>query len=70
MDCAISIPVHHLYIGLQVQFRIRHLQKFSDDTAIVGCVGDCQDEEYRGLVDCLVKWCGENHLQLNTVKTK
>ncbi len=31
----------------------------------------CEEEEdYRGLVDHFVKRCGENHLELNMVKTK
>jgi len=47
-----------------------HLQKFSDDTAIVGCVEGGGEAEYRDLVDRFVKWCGENHLQLNVAKTK
>ena len=47
-----------------------HLQKFSDDTAIVGCVEDGQEGEYRGLVDHFVKWYWENHPQLNMAKTK
>ncbi|KAK0148535.1 putative RNA-directed DNA polymerase from transposon BS [Merluccius polli] len=47
-----------------------HLQKFSDDTAIVGCVEGGREAEYRDLVDRFVKWCGENHLQLNVAKTR
>ncbi len=47
-----------------------HLQKYSDDTAIVGCVERGQEEEYRKLVADFVRWCGENHLQLNIDKTK
>ena len=47
-----------------------HLQKFSDDTAIVGRVEGGGEEEYRNLVGNFVKWCGENHLQLNVTKTK
>lgn len=47
-----------------------HMQKFSDDTAIVGCIRDGQEEEYRSLVEDFVQWCRLNHLQLNTAKTK
>ena len=47
-----------------------HLQKFSDDTAIVGCVRGGQEEEYRGLVSDFVTWCHSNQLLLNTAKTK
>lgn len=47
-----------------------HLQKFSDDSAIVGCIRDGQEEEYRSVVDSLVELCELNHLQLNITKTK
>ncbi|KAI3364622.1 hypothetical protein L3Q82_011403 [Scortum barcoo] len=47
-----------------------HLQKFSDDSAIVGCISRGQEEEYRSVVDRFVEWCGLNHLQLNVTKTK
>jgi len=46
------------------------MQKFSDDTAIVGCIRNGQEEEYRSLVEDFVQWCKLNHLQLNTSKTK
>ncbi|KAK0154420.1 hypothetical protein N1851_003487 [Merluccius polli] len=35
-----------------------HLQKFCDDTAIVGCVEGGREAKYRDLVDHFVKWCG------------
>ncbi|TWW75426.1 hypothetical protein D4764_13G0000880 [Takifugu flavidus] len=44
--------------------------KFADDTAIVGCIRDDQEEEYRCLVRDFVAWCHNNGLQLNTSKTK
>ena len=47
-----------------------HLQKFSDDTAIVGHEQGEREDEYRDLVGNFVKWCGENHLQLNVAKKK
>ena len=47
-----------------------HLQKFSDDSAIVGCIKDGDEEEYRALVGDFVTWCELNHLQLNVMKTK
>ena len=49
---------------LQYHTESRHLQKFSDDTAIVGLVG--REDEYR-VVGNFVKWCEENH---NITKTK
>ena len=46
-----------------------HLQKFSDDSAVVGCISK-EKAEYRAVVDNFVSWCELNHLQLNTTKTK
>ncbi|XP_051807248.1 uncharacterized protein LOC127534909 [Acanthochromis polyacanthus] len=47
-----------------------HVQKFADDTAIVGCIRSGQEEEYRKLIQDFVKWCDSNHLLLNTTKTR
>ncbi|TWW56114.1 hypothetical protein D4764_08G0001010 [Takifugu flavidus] len=47
-----------------------HIQRFADDTAIVGCIRDDEEEEYRCLVRDFVAWCHNNSLQLNTSKTK
>uniref|UniRef100_A0A8C6NVM8 Reverse transcriptase domain-containing protein n=1 Tax=Nothobranchius furzeri TaxID=105023 RepID=A0A8C6NVM8_NOTFU len=47
-----------------------HLQKYSDDSAVVGCIRDGQEAEYRELVESFVAWCGNNHLTLNVNKTK
>ena len=47
-----------------------HVQKFADDTPIVGCVRNGQEEEYRKLIQDFVEWCNSNHLRLNTTKTK
>ncbi|KAI3376126.1 hypothetical protein L3Q82_016655 [Scortum barcoo] len=38
--------------------------------AIVGCIRDDREEEYRRLVGDFAAWCHTNHLQLNTSKTK
>ncbi|KAI4899267.1 hypothetical protein NFI96_008017 [Prochilodus magdalenae] len=46
-----------------------HMQNFSDDTAIVGCVHNGQETEYRSLVEDFVEWCTTNHLKLNITKT-
>ncbi|KAI4899536.1 hypothetical protein NFI96_002056 [Prochilodus magdalenae] len=42
-----------------------HMQKFSDDTAIVGCVRNGQEREYRSLLfeDFCGEWCTTNHLK-------
>ncbi|XP_035812432.2 uncharacterized protein LOC118471519 [Amphiprion ocellaris] len=47
-----------------------HMQKFSDDTAIVACIRGGEEGEYRDLVKDFVGWCQRNNLQLNTTKTK
>ncbi|TWW59213.1 hypothetical protein D4764_06G0007430 [Takifugu flavidus] len=47
-----------------------HLQKYSDDTVIVGYVENGQEDEYRDLVESFVRWSMENLLQLNVTKTK
>lgn len=47
-----------------------HMQKFSDDTAIVACIRGGEEGVYRDLVKDFVGWCQRNNLQLNTTKTK
>ncbi|XP_051788716.1 uncharacterized protein LOC127529381 [Erpetoichthys calabaricus] len=55
---------------LQCNSESCHVQKFSDNTAIVGCISSGQEEQYRNLIKDFVKWCDSNHLHLNTSKTK
>ncbi|XP_017331588.1 RNA-directed DNA polymerase from mobile element jockey [Ictalurus punctatus] len=47
-----------------------HLQRFSDDSSIVGCISEEKEEEYRGVVESFLRWSVDNHLQLNISKTK
>ncbi len=47
-----------------------HIQKFADDTDIIGCIRDDREDEYRSLLKDFVAWSERNHLQLNTSKTK
>ncbi|XP_041860220.1 uncharacterized protein LOC121651828 [Melanotaenia boesemani] len=47
-----------------------HLQKYSDDSAVVGLITDGDDREYRGLIQDFVDWSLRNNLQINTSKTK
>ncbi|KAK7158641.1 hypothetical protein R3I94_005089 [Phoxinus phoxinus] len=47
-----------------------HMQKFSDDTAIVGRVSEENDQEYREVIGDFVNWCESNHLHINASKTK
>ncbi|KAI4881788.1 hypothetical protein NFI96_011483 [Prochilodus magdalenae] len=46
-----------------------HLQKFSDDSMVVGCLRDGQDGEYRDLVNNFVGWSARNYLLLKVTKT-
>ncbi|KAK3530230.1 hypothetical protein QTP86_020145, partial [Hemibagrus guttatus] len=39
-----------------------HMQKFMDDTAIMGCIRSGQEEEYGKLIQDFVAWCDFNHL--------
>ena len=47
-----------------------HVQKYSDDTAIVGCVREEEEGEYRDLTRAFGDWSERNGLLLNTSKTK
>ncbi|KAM7380045.1 hypothetical protein PAMP_003369 [Pampus punctatissimus] len=47
-----------------------HLQKFSDDSAVVGCIREGKEGMYRTLVDNFVEWSEQNHLRLNVNKTR
>ncbi|KAI4899792.1 hypothetical protein NFI96_001143 [Prochilodus magdalenae] len=66
-----SVSTVKILVGLSSCFsELCHMQKFSDDTAIVGCVRNGQEREYRSLVEDFVEWCTTNHLKLNITKTK
>ncbi|TWW74395.1 hypothetical protein D4764_14G0003980 [Takifugu flavidus] len=60
----------YLTADFQYHSETCHLQKYSDDTVIVGCVENEQEDEYRDLVESFVRWSRENLLQLNVTKTK
>ena len=47
-----------------------HLQKFSDNSAVVRCIREEEEGEYRTLVDSFVEWSEQNHLRLNVDKTR
>lgn len=69
-DGALSVPLHPLYRGFSYNSKLCHLQKFSDDSAVVGCISAGDEQEYRGVVLEFMDWCGQNHLLLNMNKTK
>ncbi|TWW71544.1 hypothetical protein D4764_16G0000410 [Takifugu flavidus] len=60
----------YLTADFQYHSETCHLQKYSDDTVIVGCVENGQEGEYRDLVESFVRWSREKLLQLNVTKTK
>lgn len=45
-----------------------HRQKFSDDSAIVGCIMDRDESEYRELLKSFMHWCEINRLNDSTTK--
>ncbi|KAM4609404.1 uncharacterized protein ACJ7VT_015176 [Polymixia lowei] len=47
-----------------------HLQKFSDDSAVVGLINNGDENEYRELNQNFVAWCQRNRLRINAGKTK
>lgn len=47
-----------------------HLQKFSEDSAIVGLITEDDDGVYSGLIEDFVDWCPRNRLHINAWKTK
>ena len=54
----------------QYNFESCHLQKFSDDDAVVGCIRGEEEGEYRTLADNFVVWSEQNHLRLNVNTTR
>eukprot|EP00061_Rhincodon_typus_P001739 g15636.t1 len=44
--------------------------KFACNTAIVGCISDNAESQYRREIESLVMWCNENNLAVNVSKTK
>lgn len=45
------------------------LQKYADDTTVIGLIQNGDESEYRQVVDQLVHWCSQIHLELNPLKT-
>ena len=44
--------------------------KFSDDTAVEGCIENADETTYRDEVQRMVGWCADNNLEINVSKTK
>ncbi|KAJ8364747.1 hypothetical protein SKAU_G00135780 [Synaphobranchus kaupii] len=45
------------------------LLKFADDTTLIGLISKGDESAYRWEIDQLLSWCGQNNLELNTLKT-
>lgn len=63
-----SIPVHPLHLKLHLQ--LLNVQKFCDNSVIVGLITDGDDREYRELTQNLLDWCLQNCLHINPGKPK
>lgn len=50
--------------------RSSRVQKFSDDSTIVGCLSRGEETEYRIVVEDFATWCERNYLQLNVTMTQ
>ena len=46
------------------------IQKYTDDTVILGLILESDYSEYKECVEFVDKWCQENFLNLNVTKTK
>ena len=46
------------------------IEKYADDTVILGLIKKDDDDEYRKCVNFVNSWCQENYLTLNASKTK
>ena len=47
-----------------------HLENFSDNSAIIALIREGGNRAYREHLKDFVDWCQQNHIQLNTRKTK
>ena len=47
-----------------------HMQKFSDDTVLVGLITKGDSQAYCRDIDSFSQWCDQNFLELNVSKTK
>ena len=46
------------------------VQKFADDTTVIGLITNSDESEYRDQVNKLISWCNDNNLELYVNKTK
>ncbi|KAI3368527.1 hypothetical protein L3Q82_025539, partial [Scortum barcoo] len=66
-----TVPLYTIYtVDFQHNTSNCFLQKFSDNTAVVGLIREDEEEEYKKTIKEFVNWSEHNHLILNTTKTK
>lgn len=74
--CSTSVPVVFPFLftlytsDFTYNSEFCHLQKFSDDSVVVGYIQGGDTSDYQMVVDNFITWCELNHLQLNVRKTK
>uniref|UniRef100_A0A3P8WVL5 Peptidase M12B domain-containing protein n=1 Tax=Cynoglossus semilaevis TaxID=244447 RepID=A0A3P8WVL5_CYNSE len=69
--CVLSPVLYTLYTHDCIATHASNsLIKFADDTTIVGLISNNNETPYRKEVQALAAWCSDNHLNLNTKKTK
>lgn len=67
-DCYVCLFT--LYQRLQLLHNTCRPQKFSEDSAIFGCIRKGDEDEYRASLDTFVTWCEQNYLQVTVATTK
>ena len=45
------------------------IDKYADETVLIGQITDDDDTDYRQEINSFVRWCNQNHLELNVGKT-
>lgn len=70
-SCVLSPVLYTLYTHNCAAIHSSNtLIKFADDTTIAGLISNNSEAPYREVVQTLAVWCSDNHLNLNTRKTK
>lgn len=67
-DCYVCLFT--LYQRLQLLHNTCRPQKFSEDSAIFGCIRKGDEDESRARADAFVTWCEQNYLQVTVATTK
>jgi len=69
--CVLSPLLYALYTyDCTPIYLTNHIIKYADDTTVVGCIYEGDETAYRAEVKELSRWCSDNNLTLNILKTK